>query len=188
MKSWHLSQLLKRTLTASWTWWEMIPSTVDHNHYQYHQQCHQQLDMNEIVWSCMQWIWSLIIWVVIEVMIEEYTAKGQNSIFKIYSSRTRNPSVMTHNFEVMTVTPGLWTSHNHSSNPLPAVEAVVPYGITLKVMPHNPRVMEYHFPNFLITAHNPRVTGNFPGLSVTLRVIPYGTTASTFSGSTDIWY
>ena len=48
-------------------------------------------------------------------------------------------------------------------------------------MPHNPRVMKYHFPNFLMSAHNPRVTGNFPELSITLRVIPYGTTASTFS-------
>ena len=63
-------------------------------------------------------------------------------IVKIYSSRTRNSGVMTHNFEVMNITLGLWTSHNHSSNPLPRVEAVVPYGITLKVMPHNPRVME----------------------------------------------
>ena len=95
------------------------------------------------------------------------TLKGHNIIFKICSSRTDNPGVMNHNFEVMTVTPGLWTSHNHSSNPLPAVEAVVPYGITLKVMPHNPRVMECYFPNFLITAHNPRVTGNFPELSIT---------------------
>ena len=114
-------------------------------------------------------------------MCQSVMGEGICIICKIYSSTTRNPGVMIHNFEVMTITPGLWTNHNHSSYPLPAVEAVVPYGITLKVMPHNPRVMEYHFPNFLITAHNPRVTGNFPGLSVTLRVIPYGTTASTFS-------
>ena len=114
-------------------------------------------------------------------MYPRVMGEGICNIFKIYSSTTRNPGDMTHNFEVMTVTLGLWTSHNHSSNPLPPVEAVVPYGITLKVMPHNPRVMKYHFPNFLITAHNPRVTGNFPGLSVTLKVIPYGTTASTFS-------
>ena len=122
----------------------------------------------------MKWIFVEYEWVITNKVMDKY-------IFQNTFVQHRNPGVMIRNFEVMTVTPGLWTSHNHSSNPLPAVEAVVPYGITLKVMPHNPRVMEYHFPNFLITAHNPRVTGNFPGLSVTLRVIPYGTTASTFS-------
>ena len=49
------------------------------------------------------------------------------------------------------------------------------------VITHNPRITEYYFSNFLMSAPKPRVTGHFPGLSITLRVMPYGTTDSSFS-------
>ena len=61
------------------------------------------------------------------------------------------------------------------------VQTLVPRGITLKVMPCNPRVMEYYFPIFLIRARNPGATGNFTRLPVTLRVMLRGPRVCVFS-------
>ena len=83
-------------------------STVDQNHTQLYQQYHQQWTINEVN---MDWYYFICNWGNCNGDFNWIWRWYKGGIFNIYSSRTRNPGVLTHNFEVMTVTLGLWNIH-----------------------------------------------------------------------------